>query len=232
MFSYEVIENVPERFAQLVLETVRAHKLVALSGGNTIKELIAPLGALEPFRARILQVDERLVPPQSPNSNYSTLVSHLGSLVKPMVKPSSELESDLLMISEANPTVELPEVTALADQYASKYESFFEQDAAGLVHLGLGHDGHTASLFPRSRALEETVRKVTTNFDPSKVNPFVRVTLSMPAINSFERRIVIALGQSKQEIVRQALFGSNLPIHELTPENTLFLLDPPAAGLL
>ena len=124
-----------------------------------------------------------------------------------------------------------------AQQYAHNLRDFFklqpyELPQFDLVFLGIGNDGHTASLFPdtpKTSANELTLATVTNNA------PHERVSLSLPAINNSKQIIFLATGTSKAEIIHEIMEpNSNLPAAQVKPHSgkLLFLLDEAAAEKL
>ncbi len=236
-FQYEIADDVPDRFGTHVIEHLSDGGLLLLSGGHTILELLAPLRSSlaeysgQPFA--IGQVDERLVPSDDDRSNWmhiSTGLDALDYLQLPIITCHTPTEKQLLADCETPDSGVLEARTALANGYAKRYEFLLaEYQPWSVVHLGLGTDGHTASLFPDSLALSNRSSLVTYNRDPSNANPLERITLTFPALNRFQFRIVVATGPDKAAVVERAIHGDGLPIHSLDPTNTLFLVDRDAA---
>lgn len=236
-FQYEIADDVPERFGVHVTEHLGQDGLLLLSGGHTILELLSPLrkalGSRTGPPIAIGQVDERLVPSDDDLSNWlhiSNGLKTLDYLQIPMITCHTPTERQLLADYERPDTAAQEARTALANGYAKRYEFLLaEYQPWSVVHLGLGSDGHTASLFPNSSALANRSALVTFNRDPSNSNPIERITLTIPALNRFGFRIVVATGPEKAAVVERAIHGEGLPIHLLDPTNTLFLLDRDAA---
>jgi 6-phosphogluconolactonase/glucosamine-6-phosphate isomerase/deaminase len=236
-FQYEITDDVPERFGTHIIEHLSEGGLLLLSGGHTILELLAPLRKALGSRAgqpiAIGQVDERLVPSDDDRSNWlhiSNGLDTLDYLQLPMITCHTPTEKQLLAACEAPERGVLEARAALANGYAKRYEFLLaEYQPWSVVHLGLGADGHTASLFPDSLALANRSALVTPNRDPSNANPLERITLTFPALNRFDFRIVVATGPEKAAVVERAIHGEGLPIHSLDPTNTLFLLDSDSA---
>jgi 6-phosphogluconolactonase len=174
---------------------------IALSGGSTPRTLHRLLAS--EFRARIpwanVQVfwgDERYVPPEDPRSNYrmakETLLDHVPC-------PPANIHP-------------MPTRFPTADVAARDYEQTLRKHFVGewprfdLVLLGIGDDGHTASLFPGSLALAERTRWVVTARAP--VEPHVRLTLTLPALARAAAVYVLVVGASKAEALRRVLVGA------------------------
>lgn len=168
---------------------------LALAGGSTPRAAYRRLAA-EPDlpwpRIRIYFGDERRVPPGHAESNYrmarEALLSHLPTrpaAVHPMDGDAAD-----------------PEAAATA--YAALLP-----DALDLLILGIGEDGHTASLFPGAPALREERRRVVPAVAP--VEPRERLTITPPVIRAARRVVVLARGAGKAEAVARALEGPRDP---------------------
>jgi 6-phosphogluconolactonase len=174
---------------------------VALSGGSTPKALYSLL-ATPGFADRIpwpkvnlFWGDERCVPPEHPESNYRTVRESL------LTKISIPSENIHRMAGEKEPGV-------AATEYENELKTFFQflQSAPprfDLILLGLGEDGHMASLFPGSEALKETKRLVVANF-VDKLNAH-RLTLTLPVLNESAQIVFLVAGKSKANIVKELL---------------------------
>lgn len=224
--------------AQTVLETVaagisaRGQAVIALSGGSTPQKLFHTLAddyhkSRIPWdRLHIFWVDERCVPPQHSDSNFGAAQKELLSKV-PI--PSGNVHR---MHGEMVPAA------SGAKAYESELKSFFHIDKSlpvfDLILLGLGEDGHTASLFPHNEALKEVVRWVAAPFvDKLNAN---RLTLTFPVINNARRVLFLVSGTSKASVVHD-LFSSDhpgrMPAQMVQPTGDLiWLLDHEAASKL
>ena len=206
---------------------------LALSGGGTPERLYARL-ASPPFRSRIdwawvhvFWGDERCVPPDHPDSNYRLAYESL--LSKVAVPP----ERIYRMRGED------PDPERAAESYGRELRRVFslkpgERPRFDLILLGLGADGHTASLFPGSPALNETTRlAVAVHAGPVKA---YRLTLTLPVLNAAARVIFLVSGEEKAEALRAALKGGaspSCPASLVRPEHgTTWLVDRAAAASL
>jgi 6-phosphogluconolactonase len=100
-----------------------------------------------------------------------------------------------------------------------------------VVHLGLGADGHTASLFPGSPALDaDPGRLVVMNHDPSGRNPHQRMTLTFAGIARARLVLITVSGEEKREALARVAAGEYLPANRVTAEKVLWIADPAAAG--
>lgn len=203
---------------------------VALSGGSTPKAMFKALkegwnARLDWKRIHLFWGDERCVPPNDAASNY-----HMAK----------EQLIDHLPIPNANIHrihAEEPPAAAAAG-YENELRRFFrlapgEWPRFDLLLLGIGEEGHTASLFPDTAALHETTRIVVSTF-VSGVNA-ERITLTFPAINAAAFVIVLASGTRKCEIIRTVLDTTpspkTLPMHGVHPNHgqLVWILDADAA---
>lgn len=202
---------------------------VALSGGGTPK-LVYPL-ILEPARrdavdwsaVEFFWGDERSVPPDHPESNfgvaYGMLLSHL---------PGVRADRIHRMAAEA------PDLDAAALSYESELRLAFdargdEPAAFDLIWLGMGPDGHTASCFPGTAALDETERWVVGNWVPAQDT--WRMTLTFPVLNAARAVIFAVEGANKADAIRRIREGgSGLPAERVTGEHVEWIIDAAAAG--
>ena len=164
---------------------------IALSGGNTPRPVYARLAAVAndlPWGlVRFTFGDERCVPPDDPESNFRMARE---TLLAPAAVPEKSI---LRMRGEIDPQIAAQEYQDQLDSIASeRSESIYRHD---LVLLGLGDDGHTASLFPGTAALEETTRRVVANFVP-KLNAW-RLTFTFSLINH-ARHVCFLVNANKQ----------------------------------
>ncbi|MDH3442306.1 MAG: 6-phosphogluconolactonase [Deltaproteobacteria bacterium] len=174
---------------------------VALSGGSTPKELYSQLAApryaarLEWSRVHLFWGDERCVPPDHPESNFRMVQETL------LAKVQIPRENVHRMAGEKDPQV-------AAVEYEAELNSFFpisnmDWPRFDLILLGLGEDGHTASLFPGSEALDEDQHFVTVAYiEKFKTH---RLTLTLSVLNQAARIVFLVSGSSKAQILEQLL---------------------------
>ncbi|MGH2375037.1 MAG: 6-phosphogluconolactonase [bacterium] len=203
---------------------------VALPGGNTPRALYRLLGsayrdALPWETVHIFWGDERYVPADDPRSNYR------------MAK-EEWLDHIAIVPENVHP---MPTALADADEAARRYEATLRAHFRGrvrgfdLVLLGLGPDGHTASLFPGSPALEERSRWVIPVRAP--VEPSARLTLTLPMINHAAAVWFLVLGADKAEVLRKTLGSEakrDLPAARVRPQQgaLIWWVDAAATALL
>jgi len=199
----------------------RGRFAVALSGGSTPKAIYERLGKekLDGSKIWLFWSDERAVPPDHPDSNYRmAMESGLGKLGIP---PSQIFRMIAEKESEKN-----------ALDYEEKIQRHLGKHLFDLVMLGVGDDGHTASLFPNTAALEIENHLVAANYIPDKKS--MRMTLTFPCINQSYHSAIYAIGASKHIIVPKVLEAaivSPFPASRIgTPEHkALWILDRDAA---
>jgi 6-phosphogluconolactonase len=166
--------------------------------------------------------DERCVSPESSESNYRMASE---SLLRTVPVPGDNVYR---IRGEIDPN-------AAAIEYGQMLKEKFADGGLDLIYLGMGPDGHTASLFPGTEALRETKHRCVANFVP-KLNTW-RVTMSAPFINRAQNVIFLVGGADKAERVAEVLEGppdpQRLPSQMIRPiEGKLtWILDAGAAGM-
>ncbi len=202
---------------------------MALSGGMTPRrafELLAapPYVDIFPWEdVHFWQVDERWVPDGHPESNRRMLLDTLLSRVPVPKENLHFIDTSLASPADAARTYE----AALRRAIPAPKRGF---PAFDLVHLGLGADGHVASLFPDAPSLEEASAWVTTGSGGEPEIP--RVTLTLPVINAAAAVLFVVSGESRAEALERSMAGEAIPGGLVSPESgTLtFLADEAAAG--
>jgi 6-phosphogluconolactonase/glucosamine-6-phosphate isomerase/deaminase len=121
----------------------------------------------------------------------------------------------------------MPVTSRDLDAAAREYENTLP-NPFDLIHLGLGPDGHTASLFPGSAALAVTDRLVVTNGD--ELHPHPRLTFTYPALQRARLVVFTVAGAEKRDAFARIRAGDDLPAARVTAERVLWLVDPAAAG--
>jgi 6-phosphogluconolactonase len=224
-------------FTQLVCRRAAEGKsfVAALSGGSTPRRLYELLGGTPYARqipwgnVHLFQVDERCVPPGHPDSNYRMVRE---ALLNRVPLPAANFHR---MAAEAADREEA------ARQYAAELARVLqpqlgESPRLDLVFLGMGVDGHTASLFPGSPALAERTLWVRLNFGEKLGTP--RMTLTFPVLNAAAQAVFLVSGAEKAETLRRVLRGplepERLPAQGVRPVNgqVSWYVDKAAARLL
>jgi len=188
--------------AQTARETIekKGKFTLAISGGSLPKNLSPLIGRkdVEWDRWHVFYVDERVVPLDHADSNHALCQTELWSKVPIPAENIHTIDPTLL----ADEPVDLEE---LADNYQDQLiDHFVSKDAArfpvfDLILLGMGPDGHTASLFPGSAQLEVGEECWVAYIEESPKPPPKRITLTLPVINHAARVAFVATGDSKQE---------------------------------
>jgi 6-phosphogluconolactonase len=222
-----------ERLAGLAREAVtsRDRFTAVLSGGSTPAGLFRLL-AEEPYRTQIpwakvhlFWADERCVPPDDPGSNYWLAKENLLKRITIPPENVHRVQAEL----EPRTAAHLYELT-LQDFFCGPRPRF------DLVLLGVGEDGHTASLFPGSPLLAETEHLVAPAEASYQDRPAQRVTLTLPALNTARQILFLVAGSAKAQIVHAVLEGpaGRLPAQRVQPTagQLTWLLDAEAASLL
>jgi len=232
--SFAAAEEVVSRARQAI--QARGIFTIALSGGSTPRMLYEMLaedrrlrGALEWDKVHFFFSDERHVPPDHPESNYR--MAYLALLSRISAPPENVHRM----------ATELSEPAPVAEHCEQALRRFFHLHAGeaprfDLIMLGMGGDGHTASLFPGSPALEEK-RKLAVAVWVEKLGTW-RVTLTLPVLNNAEEVLFLVSGEAKAETLKRVLEGSDaaarLPAEAVKPVSgrLMFFVDEEAARLL
>lgn len=197
---------------------------VALSGGSTPQGIYQLLASdqkeLDWNKVWLFFSDERAVPLDHPDSNY---------------KMAMESGLDRLGIpkSQIFPMIVSSDLEKSAQDYENTLKTYLKWGRFDLMMLGMGDDGHTASLFPKTHALHALRRLVVSNFLPEK-NVW-RLTVTYDCINASQKTVVYVLGKSKAPMIKKIFLGPNmpdeLPIQRVGTETNpaLFILDQDAA---
>lgn len=199
--------NFVEDAAAFILEQARialaerGEFRIALSGGNTPRPIYAEFGRIGcdlPWNCvRFTFGDERCVPPNDKESNFRMARE---ALFEPYEVPQRSI---LRLRGEIDPKLAAQEYEdALALLATQEGETIYRHD---LMLLGMGDDGHTASLFPGTAALEENLRPVVANFVP-RLEAF-RLTMTYPLINQSRQVLFLVQGDKNAEVLGRVLAG-------------------------
>jgi len=202
---------------------------IALSGGSTPKAIFQALAQKENkqrvdwSRCLIFWSDERSVPPSHPDSNYGlAMAAGISQLpLPPQNIFRMKAESDI-------------------EKHAAEYEQLIKTKIPSgcfdFMMLGMGEDGHTASLFPNTQGINENTRLAIANYVPQK-NTW-RMTLTFPCINASSTIAIYVIGSSKASMVKRVLKPSDeidsFPVQQVgtTNHKALWILDTSAAANL
>ena len=205
---------------------------VALSGGSTPRSLYSLLASSYPdfpwARTYLFFGDERHVPPTDPESNYRMVNE---ALLTKIAIPAQNV---------FRVKAEMPDAAFAAADYETQIRKFFELKPTefprfDLIFLGMGPDGHTASLFPDSEGLKENSKLVIANWvEKSKTH---RISLTFPVLNNAGEVIFLASGPHKAEMVHKILETKPTPpfpaqLVQPTNGQLLWMLDESAATKL
>jgi 6-phosphogluconolactonase len=230
----ELFQAAAEEFTRVGNTAIatRGRFTVALSGGSTPKSLYSLLAANYPDFAWnqtfLFFGDERHVPPEDADSNYRMVNESL-------LKKISIRSENVFRVKAEN-----ADAAAAAADYNTELIRFFglkqkQSPRFDLIFLGLGPDGHTASLFPGSEGLKEMSKLVISNW-VEKFKTY-RISFTYPVLDNAAEVIFLASGPDKADMVKQVLEGDNqppLPAQQvrLKDGELIWMLDQAAASKL
>jgi 6-phosphogluconolactonase len=216
-----VVADVADAFAQQVIDAYGTRPgetfSLALSGGATARTCYERLAAvtgtqIDWWKVDVYWGDERCVPHDHVDSNYRLA-----------------REALLDRVGAANAT-HLMRCAEGPDPYQLRLGDLGRID---LVHLGMGADGHTASLFPDSEALDaDPGRLVAMNDDPTGTNPYRRMTLTFAGIARARLALVTVSGEEKAAALARVASGDDLPAARIAADRVVWLVDEAAASQL
>lgn len=204
---------------QLIREALTHQKSfsLAISGGRTPWEMLKLLSKADlPWqRINLFQVDERVAPDGHPDRNLTQLFQAIAGT--PMVTQ--------LRIFPMPVTAE--DLDAAAEEYAEVLNEVTEGKGLDMIHLGLGSDGHTASLVPGDEVLAVQNRQVACT--QNNYQGRIRMTLTYPLLNAAKQILWIVTGSEKKEMVKRMLQKDpSIPAGSIRQENALLLVDQAA----
>ena len=212
-----VVDDVAPAFADTVVDAFAtrpgARFVLVLSGGPTARrcyERLAGAPGIDWAMVDVLMGDERCVAPDDPDANQRLVREALLERVGPV-------GSFRPMSCEEGPEA-YEEVVAATG-------------SPDVVHLGLGPDGHTASLFPRSPALDAPPgRLVLRTVDPNDKNPHARMTLTLHALAAARLVVFTVAGDTKRGALRAVEAGDDIPATRVRAGRVVWLVDRAASG--
>ncbi|MGI8420849.1 MAG: 6-phosphogluconolactonase [Gaiellaceae bacterium] len=214
----EVSADPARRVAELLAEAARAGGQIALTGGSAPRPAYELAAELEPdwSEAHVWWGDERCVPPDDERSNYRLAEESLLSRL-------AERPVEHRILGELAPAVA-----------ADTYDAELEGVRLDLVLLGMGPDGHVASLFPGSPGLEERLRRAIAA--TPALEPFVeRVSMTLPVLTGAAHVVFMVVGAAKAETVARAFEdepSAETPASLVRGLRTTVVLDVAAASRL
>lgn len=226
MASYRIFDSVDDLLraaARTIVQQVRGGaRTIALSGGSTPKPMFTMLGE-PPFRDELARypvtwvvVDERYVP-------IDDAASNAGAMEKTLFANGLATTHRFLRFR-----TELHDPAATAAEFEREWQAL-GIEALDVAVLGIGDDGHTASLFPGTAILDIEDRIAGEVFVP-RLDAW-RVTITRPVIRAAKLRIVLVAGASKERILRELREGADYPIGRVTAGvETWWFVDRAAAG--
>jgi len=226
-----------QRFAASVAHAIQQHGQfwVALSGGSTPRrmfEILACPPTLHQIpwtQVHFFWCDERCVPPEHPESNFALLqrllLSHLETYPQHVHRMKGELPPQQAVVDYAH----------LLASYAGQGMGWIKFD---LVLLGLGDDGHTASLFPGAIPADEMTQPVIAVRVKTQGRPAGRITLTPPVFNAAQQVLFLVNGSSKAQALAGTLAQERDPLRypaqriQPQPGNLTWMVDQAAASLV
>jgi 6-phosphogluconolactonase len=216
------VDDVPRSFSASVQEAYAARPgprfALVLSGGPTAQECYEVLATADGIDWRLVDVyvgDERVVPPDDEDANQRLIKEALLDRVGP--------------VGSFSPMPTVGPIAECVAAYQRTMSDLVTGPGIDLVHLGMGPDGHTASLFPGAPTLDaEPDVLVMATEDPNGVNPHPRLTLTLPAINSARVAVFTVVGSGKADAVAALLRGDDIPAARVHAGRTLWLVDDAA----
>lgn len=224
-----------ELFVNTAADSIKARGRfwIALSGGTAARRLYKLLATsafssrIDWSRISIFWADERYVPANDPDSNYrmtsEALLQHVPIPLTHVYRVPTEIDP--------------PRAAAAAYEHEIRhcFRVFGSVPQFDLIYLGLGTNGHTTSLFPRSPVLKETSRLVLADC-VTEVNRW-RITMSTSLLNRGRTVAFLITGQEKADVLREVLLGprdpARLPAQLIAPEGALlWMVDKASAGMV
>ena len=216
------VEDVPRAFARTVADAFAARAgprfSLVLSGGATARasyEVLATTDDIEWPAVDVYVGDERVVPPDDEDANQRLIREALLDRVGP--------------VGSFSPMPTVGPVEECVAAYQRTMAALLAGPGIDLIHLGMGPDGHMASLFPGSPELEagpDILVAATT--DPNGRNPHPRLTLTLPAINAARTAVFTVSGLSKADAVAALVRGDDIPAARVDAARVVWLVDAAA----
>ncbi|HVB90908.1 MAG TPA: 6-phosphogluconolactonase [Acidimicrobiales bacterium] len=218
------VSNVARAFAGVVGDAFAARTeprfVLVLSGGPTARacyEELATSDAIDWSLVDVFMGDERVVDPDDDDANQRLVREALLDRVGP--------------VGSFTPMPTVGPVTDCVADYQRTMSRLLAGPGIDLIHLGLGPDGHVASLFPGAPTLQAAPHElVAATSDPNGRNPHPRLTLTLPAINAARLVVFTVAGAAKAGALADVRRGADLPASRVHACRTVWLVDDAAAG--
>ncbi len=222
------VNDVPAAFSDTVASAFAARTgprfTLVLSGGPTARACYEMLAARpakdQPIDWKLVDVymgDERVVPADDPDANQRLVREALLDRVAP--------------VGSFTPMPTEGTVEACVAEYGQTMRKVLQGPGIDLIHLGVGPDGHTASLFTGASTLEAGPDEmVAASEDPNGRNPHPRMTLTLPVINAARQAVFTVSGESKREAIAALRRGDDLPAGRVASAQVTWLVDGAAFG--
>lgn len=215
------VDDVPERFAAVLQECFAARPgarfVLVASGGATAAacyDRAAERAEIDWSLVDVYLGDERAVPPDHPDANQKLVREHLVEA--------------LGGVGSFAPMSTLGDLERCAADYHALLDRVLAGPGVDLIHLGVGPDGHTASLFPGSESLDERDRLCVATCDPAGRNPHRRLSVTYPVIDAARSAVLTVSGPEKHEALRRIRDGEDLPAGRVASADIRWLVDEPA----
>jgi len=214
---FDTAEPADEATAVLLADAASAGGHIGLSGGSGPRPAYERAGILRPDwgKVELWWIDDRCVPPADGRSNYRIVRE---SLLDGLARPPAEVHR---IRGELSP-----------DEAADEYDAALEGVVLDLAVMGIGPDGHTASLFPNAPELDETQRRAVAA--EAGMEPFVpRVTMTRPVLAAARHMVYLVTGESKADAAKRAFADEpspDTPASLVRGQQTIAILDRAAAS--
>jgi 6-phosphogluconolactonase len=215
------VDDVPRAFARTVADAFAARPgprfSLVLSGGATARasyEVLATTHGIDWPAVDVYVGDERIVPPDDEDANQRLIREALLDRVGP--------------VGSFSPMPTERPIDECVATYQRTMAALLAGPGIDLIHLGMGPDGHTASLFPGSDLETGPDVLVAATTDPNGRNPHPRLTLTLPVINAARAAVFTVSGASKADAMAALLRGDDIPAARVKAARTVWLVDAAA----
>ncbi len=219
--TVQPVDDVPERFAALLQERFAsrpgARFVLVASGGATAAacyDRAAERAEVDWSLVDVYLGDERAVPPDDPDANQRLVREHL-------------IEA-LGGVGSFTPMAATGDLERCAAAYDEVLRQLLRGPGIDLIHLGVGPDGHTASLFASAASLTERERLCVATCDPAGRNPHDRLSVTYPVIDAARTVVLTVTGPEKHEAIRRIRDGEDLPAGRVAAADIRWLVDEAA----